>query len=122
MDHYSPTCEYVSHPEVKCLILVKAKCNLKITYDNFINTESESDYDSESINSTTQNLPYDYKSVMHFKCDDLDSRRGLNTLARISTNRKRPETLIRVSDTPTQLDYLHINLLYCGGTIRNIVL
>ena len=62
--------------------------------------------------STTQNLPYDYKSIMHFSAYKY-SRNGKPTLQPL--DKSIPESDLGISDTPTELDYLHINLLYGEG-------
>lgn len=62
--------------------------------------------------STPQNLPYDYESIMHFHPYTYSTNHK-PTLQPLSDS--IPESCLGMSDTPTQLDYLHINLLYGQG-------
>ena len=64
--------------------------------------------------TTDQGLPYDYRSIMHYRPSGC------------SNNRKPvfyplhvPMDAIRstLTEPPTYLDYLHINLLYCEGAL-----
>ena len=62
--------------------------------------------------STPQNLPYDYESIMHFRPYSYST----NHKPTLQPYRNSiPESRLGISDTPTQLDYLHINLLYGQG-------
>ena len=68
-----------------------------------------------SQSSTTQNLPYDYHSIMHYKAFELSK----NTTPTIkSLNASVPECSLGNSKVPTSLDILHINLLYCDGKME----
>ena len=66
------------------------------------------------FSSTTQGLPYDFNSTMHFQHNAF-------ALPDKSTLEPRtltiPKTDLGCSATGTELDFLHINLLYCGGNV-----
>ena len=59
----------------------------------------------KGIQSTQQGLPYDPNSIMK-----LESSSGTQT----NPEEKIPKCM-RKSDKKKPLDYLHINILYCGG-------
>ena len=63
--------------------------------------------------STSQGLPYDFSSIMH--CQHNTFSRELFKSAVVPRNPKIPKTDLGSSDRATPLDFLHINLLYCGG-------
>ena len=63
--------------------------------------------------STSQGLPYDYESIMHFKHDTLSISEGISTI--LPQNDYLPSGIFGMSETGTKLDFLHINILYCGG-------
>ena len=65
--------------------------------------------------STAQRLPYDYESVMHFVHNELSISHKKSTI--IPRNHVIPLGFLGMSKTGTGLDFLHINLLYCGGKI-----
>ena len=67
------------------------------------------DIDGES---TFQRLPYDYMSIMHYNAMQF-SRNGFYTLD--SRNASISPALFGGSKSPSELDYMHINLLYCHG-------
>ena len=67
----------------------------------------------------SQNLPYDYASVMHYRHSS-HSKTGRPVI--IPRRRSIPITYLSSSPVPTDLDYLHINLLYCGGTATICIL
>ena len=60
----------------------------------------------------SQMLPYDYRSVMHYK-PKLNSSNTESVMVPVS--KSVSVATFGQSDFPTCLDYLHINLLYCGG-------
>ena len=64
--------------------------------------------------STSQGLPYDFSSIMHFRHNAF-LRNGYESTV-LPRNRTIPKTFLGSSATATDLDFLHINLLYCGGT------
>ena len=64
--------------------------------------------------STSQGLPYDFRSIMHFRHNAFSRDRDESTL--IPLNGTIPKAILGSSDTATDLDFLHLNLLYCGGT------
>ena len=68
--------------------------------------ESEFEKDKDYLN--TNNLPYDYKSLMHYDSFSY-SKNKLPTLI------TRKGDIIPIPQVATELDYLHINLAYCGG-------
>ena len=65
------------------------------------------------VKSTSQNLPYDYFSVMHHYHNSFSSSCRLSTM--IPVNLSIAPECLGTSTVTTELDLLHINLLYCGG-------
>ena len=64
--------------------------------------------------STSQGLPYDFSSVMHFRHRAFSRSRCKSTV--VPHNRTVPITILGRSATGSGLDFLHLTLLYCGGT------
>ena len=62
---------------------------------------------------TSQGLPYDFSSIMHFR-NDAFSRESFKSTV-VPRNRTIPKTFLGSSASGTDLDFLHLNLLYCGG-------
>ena len=64
--------------------------------------------------TTSQGLPYDFSSIMHFRHNTFsrDVRLRSTILPRNPTFLKAK---LGCSTTGTDLDFLHVNLLYCGG-------
>ena len=60
---------------------------------------------------SSQGVPYEYSSLMHYKADAYSSN-GHYTILPLTNV---PITVLGESDLPTKFDYLHINLLYCKG-------
>ena len=69
--------------------------------------------------STSQNVPYDYKSIMHFAAYTGTSQ----AYPTIFPNFNSDLTILDLgnSNLPTEYDYLHINLLYCEGEFTTII-
>ena len=65
--------------------------------------------------TTTQNLPYDYASIMHYSHSTYSGKSEL-----VPRNRSIPLDYISSAEEPTELDYLHINLAYCNGTEKDM--
>ena len=63
--------------------------------------------------STSQGLPYDFSSIMHVRHNAFQNDRFKSTI--VPRNRATLKTELGSSATATDLDFLHINLLYCGG-------
>ena len=64
--------------------------------------------------ASSQHVPYDYSSVMHFRHDAFSPEmRDKSTV--LPRNEAIPKIKLGSSYTGTNLDFLHINLLYCGG-------
>ena len=63
--------------------------------------------------TTDQGLPYDFGSIMHYASTDQSSN-GKPTFLLLN-NVSKP---IGTTTTATYYDYLHINLLYCQGTLK----
>lgn len=70
-------------------------------------------------NSTSQGLPYDFESIMHFHDTAFTRKYFQSTIVPLNPIKIQPHTL-GSSEHPTAFDYLHINLLYCKGTIMII--
>ena len=68
--------------------------------------------------TTSQGLPYDFSSIMHFHHDAF-SRDHKSTV--VPRNRTIPKTFLGSSATGTDLDFLHLNILYCGGTCTDAI-
>ena len=60
---------------------------------------------------TTQGVPYDYHSIMHYSCFFGSKNSWPTLLPLVSMDTKE----VGVAELPSEYDYLHINLLYCGG-------
>ena len=60
----------------------------------------------------SQGIPYDYASIMHYTASEF-SKNGQFTIVPIN-NSVSPD-ILNSAITPTPYDYLHVNLLYCGG-------
>ena len=60
----------------------------------------------------TQSVPYDYHSIMHFK-SSTDPVTGRPTIVPLCGDLMKADLGSALS--PTEYDYLHINLLYCKG-------
>ena len=67
----------------------------------------------QTINSSTQGLPYQIESLMHFCYNEYSIWPDEFTMV----SKQRIELLS--SQFPTTLDYMHINLLYCNGKEKN---
>ena len=67
--------------------------------------------------STTQKLPYDFSSIMHFKHNAFAYPRQ-STLEPL--NHTIPKKKLGNSVTGTNFDFLHINLLYCKGNVNEM--
>ena len=64
--------------------------------------------------STSQGLPYDFSSIMHFRPNAFSVDYHKSTI--VPHNHTIPTAILGSSATATDLDFLHLNLLYCGGT------
>ena len=64
-------------------------------------------------NSTTQQLPYDFESIMHFQHNAFSINPSKSTLIPISPGVSFNQ--MGTSKNGTTLDFLHVKLLYCGG-------
>ena len=69
--------------------------------------------------STSQELPYDFRSIMHFRHNAFSRVPCTSTL--VPRSRRIPKTILGSWTTPTDLDFLHLNLLYCGGTDADLI-
>ena len=69
--------------------------------------------------STSQGVPYDFSSIMHFRHNAFSLARSKSTV--VPRNRIIPKTKLGSSATATDLDFLHVNLLYCGGTDAKLI-
>ena len=68
--------------------------------------------------STSQGLPYDFGSIMHF-LHNAFSRDQLQSTV-VPHSRDIGKTVLGGSATATDLNFLHLKLLYCGG--MNVIL
>ena len=75
----------------------------------FADALAEFDF-AEQATTTTQGVPYDYMSVMHFSKMQFSSN-GNPTLEPKANKQIHVGGLVR----PSTLDYFHIVLLYCEG-------
>ena len=80
----------------------------------YICTDAEKYFEMEQ-QAISQGLPYDYESVMHFRHNEFSLDNQSSTLVP-KKERISLESLGR-SLAGTDLDYLHLNLLYCDGKI-----
>lgn len=92
---------YISHV-LQLLLSFIRKCNPR-----YIGARRS--FSNQIVDSTTQGLPYEYSSIMHYD-SKMFSENGEATILP-----KVPNATMGTSRRPTQLDYLHINLLYCDG-------
>ena len=65
-----------------------------------------------SRSSISQQVPYDYKSIMHFRYN-FGSEDENPTIRPLS--KKIAWNQLGQASRPTKYDYLHVNLLYCQG-------
>ena len=63
-------------------------------------------------NSTSQGLPYDFQSIMHFHYNAHSHNQKSTIIPKVST---MPRTELASSERGTYLDFLHVNFLYCRG-------
>ena len=68
--------------------------------------------------STSQGLPYDFSSIMHFQHNEFSLKHYKSTI--VPHNRTIPKAILGSRAKPTDLDFLHLNLLYCGGKEENL--
>ena len=68
-------------------------------------------------NSTSQGLPYDFESIMHFRHNAFSNSRQKSTI--FPQNLSFPSNRFGISNVGTSLDFLHVNILYCGGKVIN---
>ena len=69
--------------------------------------------------SSSQGLSYDFGSIMHYRHNAFSRDGDKSTI--VPCNRTIPRTILGKSATATDLDFLHINLLYCGGMDANFM-
>ena len=69
--------------------------------------------------STAQGLPYDFESVMHFRYNEMSV--SCEKLTLLPQNSSLHSIRLGISVTGTKLDFLHINILYCGGKFFNLL-
>ena len=71
------------------------------------------EFDIVDENTSTQAIPYDYKSVMHPSFNAF-AIRGTKTILPLKYG-----VHVSHSSYPTELDLLHINNMYCGGNTHH---
>ena len=74
---------------------------------------AERNFKTVQQHSSTQGLPYDYTSSMHFSHDQFARNTSASVISAFDPG-IYPESLGH-GDFPTPLDYLHIIFLYCNG-------
>ena len=72
-------------------------------------------------NITSQGIPYDFSSIMHFRHNAF-SRAIRQKSTVLPRNQTIPISKLGISSTGTDLDFFHINLLYCEGMAGKIIL
>ena len=68
-----------------------------------------SEFDILDENTSTQGLPYDYKSVMHPNMFAFGGGSSKTIVPLMAIGR------LSIGPYPTAVDMLHLNFLYCGG-------
>ena len=63
--------------------------------------------------SSSQGLPYDFSSIMHFLHNAFSRNPHKSTI--VPHSGAIPKTLLGYSAKGSDLDFLHLNILYCGG-------
>ena len=63
-------------------------------------------------NVSSQLLPYNYESIMHLPCRAYTIN-GLMTV--VPKEPSVPGYMLQDNPLPHELDYLHLNILYCNG-------
>ena len=64
--------------------------------------------------STSQGVSYDFRSIMHFRHNAFAHSCYRSTI--VPRNHTIPITILGSSANATDFDFMHLNLLYCGGT------
>ena len=64
--------------------------------------------------TTSQRLPYDFSSIMHLRHNAFSHDIG-NMSTILPRNQTIRRSLLGSSNAGTDLDFLHLNLVYCGG-------
>ena len=72
----------------------------------------EKNFRTES-DSISQGLPYDFSSIMHFRHNAFSRSSYKSTV--VPLNNTINITLLGSSSTGTDLDFLQLNIVYCGG-------
>lgn len=96
---------YKSHP-------VKCKNNDDFLHAEYVSnsTAERAKFEIRTIGFTSQGVPYDYHSIMHY-CQNKYSANGMPTIIPLQEGATLDE------NSPSASDFLHINLLYCGGNV-----
>ena len=82
----------------------------------FLVADALPEFDIVGHGATTQGIPYDYMSIMHFT-EAQFSVNGNATLQLLTTK----EAHMGGRHYPNYLDYFHVILLYCEGKLNHIV-
>ena len=69
-------------------------------------------FETES-RSSSQGLPYDFRSIMHLRHNAFSRDHSESTV--VPRNRTISKTILGCSAKATDLDFLHLNILYCEG-------
>ena len=79
-----------------------------------INKEHRSSFDNVHERYSTQGIPYNYQSIMHFDAFTYSKNEQPTITPR---NKSIPLSFLGQCTLPNYYDYLDINLLYCGGKV-----
>lgn len=80
-----------------------------------LNVGHGNDFAIDHSGTTPQGIPYDYTSIMHLHKTAFSIHQQKPTI--VPALPEAFEHHIGPTEFPTSLDYLHINILYCGGNI-----
>ena len=65
--------------------------------------------------ATSQGLPYDYESIMHHRYNAFSFKNYFTTMQPRRRATRLSAMMLGESVSGTNLDFLHVVLLYCGG-------
>ena len=65
--------------------------------------------------ASTQQVPYDFQSIMHYGSYCYSSNGKPTLLQRVHSEDRVEFVKVKTVKLPSDYDYLHLNLLYCEG-------